>query len=147
MTKYLPAKYSRYIKDADKITVRMLLNQTSGVPEYNTNPSFVTQVVMHPSDFFSQDDCLKSIAGENLQFPPGSMYRYTNTNYLLLSLIGDAITGDHAAYIKKNIFKPLGLNNSYYGLGHDYLKGLYLLNRTGMQWVQAGRQILQLSSR
>ena len=126
MTKYLPAKYSRYIKDADKISVRMLLNHTSGVPEYNSNPSFVSDVVMHPSRFFSQDDCLKSINGEDLQYPPGSLYRYTNTNYLLLSLIGDAITGDHAAYIKKHIFQPLGLNNSYYGLGHDYLKGLYL---------------------
>ena len=126
ITKYLPLRYSRYIKDAVKITVRMLLNQTSGVPEYNSNPAFVTQVLMHASDYFSQDDCLRSIAGEELQFAPGSKYRYTNTNYLLLSLIGDAITGDHAGYIKNNIFKPLGLTNTYYGLGHDYLNGLNL---------------------
>jgi D-alanyl-D-alanine carboxypeptidase len=126
MTKYLPAKYSRYIKDADKITVRMLLNHTSGVPEYNSNPLFVSDVVMHPSRFFTQDDCLKSIQGEALQYPPGSLYRYTNTNYLLLSLIGDSITGDHAAYIRKHIFEPLGLKNSYYDINHVYLKGLYL---------------------
>jgi D-alanyl-D-alanine carboxypeptidase len=81
---------------------------------------------MHPSQFFSQDDCLKSIDGEDLQFQPGSLYRYTNTNYLLLSLIGDAITGDHAAFIRKHIFEPLGLHNTYYSLGHDYLKPLYL---------------------
>ena len=36
-------------------------------------------------------------------------YQYTNTNYLLLSLIGDAITGDHAAYMREHIFKPLGM--------------------------------------
>ena len=124
MIKYLPVKYSRYIKNADKITVRMLLNQTSGVPEYNSNPSFVTHVMMHPSDYFTQEDCLKSIDGEEPQFAPGSQYRYTNTNYLLLSLIGDAITGDHAEFIKKNILKPLGLNNTYYGLDHNYLDGL-----------------------
>ena len=87
----------------------MLLNHTSGVPEYNSNPSFVSDVIQHPLDNFSAIDCLKSIAGQDLQFTPGSKYVYTNTNYLLLSLIGDAITGDHAAYIKKNIFKPLGL--------------------------------------
>lgn len=126
MTKYLPVKYSKNIQHAETITIRMLLNQTSGVPEYNSNPAFVTKVMMHPSDYFSQDDCLKSIAGEDLQFTPGSKYRYTNTNYLLLSLIGDAITGDHAAYIKQHIFKPLDLNNSYYGFGHDYLNGLNL---------------------
>ncbi|MBS1609084.1 MAG: beta-lactamase family protein [Bacteroidetes bacterium] len=126
MTKYLPVKYSRYIKDAGKITVRMLLNQTSGVPEYNSNPSFVNHVMMHPSDYFTQEDCLKSIGGEELQFVPGSKYRYTNTNYLLLSLIGDALTGNHAAFIQQNILKPLGLKNTYYGLDHNYLRGLNL---------------------
>ncbi len=126
ITRYLPVRYSKYVKNAGKVTVRMLLNQTSGVPEYNSNPKFVSKVLMHPTTFFSQEDCLKAIEGEDPQFPPGSKYVYTNTNYLLLSLIGDAITGDHAAFIKKNIFAPLGLKNSYYGLGHDYLKGLYL---------------------
>ena len=126
ITKYLPVKYSKYIKNAEKITVRMLLNQTSGVPEYNSNPRFVSNVMMHPSAYFTQEDCLKSIVNEELQFVPGSRYQYTNTNYLLLSLIADAITGDHAAWIIKNIFKPLGMNNSYYGLGHNYLNGLYL---------------------
>lgn len=124
ITEYLPTRYSRYIKTPGKITVRMLLNQTSGVPEYNTNPSFVSHVMMHPSDYFTQEDCLKSINGEDLQFIPGSMYRYTNTNYLLLSLIGDAITGNHAEFIKKNILNPLGLKNTYYGIGHNYLDGL-----------------------
>ena len=123
---YLPAKYSHYISNAAQITVRMLLNHTSGIPEYNENPKFVSQVILHPLDYFTADDCLKSIAGEAPLFAPGSKYLYINTNYLLLSLIGDAITGDHAAYIKKHIFEPLGLANTYYGLGHDYLNGLYL---------------------
>ena len=104
----------------------MLLNQTSGLPEYNQNPGFISQVILHPLDYFTSEECLKAIAGEDLRFEPGSKYLYTNTNYLLLSLIGDAITGDHAAYIKKNIFKPLNLRNSYYGIGYDYLKGLNL---------------------
>lgn len=126
MTKYLPVRYSKYIKGADKITVRMLLNHTSGVAEYNTNTSFVSQVILHPLQNFSSEDCLKNLDGAEPQFMPGAKYLYTNTNYLLLSLIGDALTGDHAEFIKKNIFKPLGLNNTYYGKGHDYLKGLYL---------------------
>ena len=126
ITKYLPAKYSQYITDAKKVTVRMLLNHTSGVPEYNENPAFVSDVIQHPLDNFTATDCLESIAGKPLQFTPGSKYTYINTNYLLLSLIGDAITGDHAEYIKKNIFMPLGLTNTYYGNDHGYLKGLNL---------------------
>jgi D-alanyl-D-alanine carboxypeptidase len=126
MTKYLPLKYTKYIKNADAVTVRMLLNHTSGVPEYNESPAFVSKVMLHPLDNFSSEDCLKGIDGNEFQFTPGTNYKYTNTNYLLLSLIGDAITGDHAAYIVKNIFKPLGLNHSYYGKDFSYLKGLYL---------------------
>lgn len=126
MTTYLPVKYSKYIKDADSVTIRMLLNQTSGVPEYNEVPAFVSNVILHPLQNFSSEDCLKAIDGKDLQYKPGSKYKYTNTNYLLLSLIGDAITGDHAAYIKKNIFKRLELKNSYYGKDVNYLKGLYL---------------------
>jgi len=126
MTKYLPTKYSRYIKNADAVTVRMLLNHTSGIPEYNEAPGFVSKVMLHPLDNFSSEDCLKGISGKEFQFAPGTSYKYTNTNYMLLSLIGDAITGDHAAYIVKNIFKPLGLTHSYYGKDLTYLKGLYL---------------------
>lgn len=126
MTRYLPSKYSKYIKNASAVTIRMLLNQTSGVPEYNEAPAFVSNVMLHPLQNFTSEDCLRGINGMDFQFMPGSKYKYTNTNYLLLSLIGDAITGDHAAYIKKNIFKPLGLNNSYYGKDLNYLKGLSL---------------------
>ena len=126
ITKYLPLKYSRYIKGAGKIMVRMLLNQTSGVPEYNSNPRFVSQVLMHPDKYFTATDCLKTIADEELQFTPGSKYHYTNTNYLLLSLIADALTGDHTAYIRKNIFEPLELKNTFYENNRSYLTKLNL---------------------
>lgn len=126
MTKYLPQAYSRYIKNAENITVRMLLNHTSGIPEYNDNPGFVSEVIEHPLRNFTAVDQLKSIANEEPLSAPGTRYKYINTNYLLLSLIGDAITGDHAAYMKENIFKPLGLNNTYYGKDDRYLKNLYL---------------------
>ena len=126
ITKYLPLQYSRYIKNAESLTVRMLLNQTSGVPEYNSHPAFVSQVLMNPEKYFTVNDCLKSIAAEELQFAPGSKYKYTNTNYLLLSLIADVITGDHAAFIKKNIFDPLHLKNTFYANNHSYLDGLNL---------------------
>jgi D-alanyl-D-alanine carboxypeptidase len=126
ITNYLPVRYNRYIKNAAQITVRMLLNHTSGVPEYNSHPLFVSMVLQSATHYFTQEDCLKSIAAENPQFAPGSKYKYANTNYLLLSLIGDAITGDHAAYIRQHIFKPLGLVNSFYALNHTYLNGLYM---------------------
>jgi D-alanyl-D-alanine carboxypeptidase len=124
MTDYLPKKYSKYITDADKITVRMLLNHTSGVPEYNDNPDFLSNVLLHPTQNFTQEEALKGIESKPLMWKPGTKYGYVNTNYMLLSIIGDVLTGDHAKYIKKNIFEPLGLQRSFYGNDYDYLKGL-----------------------
>jgi D-alanyl-D-alanine carboxypeptidase len=126
ITKYLPERYSKYIKSADKVTVRMLLNHTSGIPEYSTNPALTSFIVEHPLQSFSVEDCLKSIANEDLQFTPGTKYRYTNTNYQLLSLIADKLTGDHSAFIRSTIFEPLGLKNSFYSNDHKYLRKLPL---------------------
>ncbi len=114
MTKYLPAKYSKYIVDGDKVTVRMLLNHTSGIPEYNFQPAYVSLLFQEPDHFFTPEDYLKFIEGKPLTFTPGSKYSYRNTNYLILALIGDELTGDHAKFITDNIFKPLGLTATFY---------------------------------
>jgi D-alanyl-D-alanine carboxypeptidase len=126
MTRYLPAKYARHIKDGENVTVRMLLNHTSGIREYNEDPEFVSKVVMNPTKNFTSLECLEYISGKEPEAAAGNRYRYVNTNYMLLALIGDALTGDHAAYIKKNIFQPLQLKHTYYGKGFTYLNGLNL---------------------
>jgi D-alanyl-D-alanine carboxypeptidase len=122
LTTYLPATYSRYIKNADKITIRMLLNHTSGIAEYSIDPEFTALVILHPTTIFKMQDAIKCLANEEPQFAPGSRYLYTNTNYCLLALIADAITGDHAKYIREKIFNPLGLTNTFYRSDTGYLK-------------------------
>jgi D-alanyl-D-alanine carboxypeptidase len=52
ITTYLPESFSRPITDAEKITVRMLLNHTSGVPEYNFDPKYVTFLLQNPRYIF-----------------------------------------------------------------------------------------------
>jgi D-alanyl-D-alanine carboxypeptidase len=121
ITKYLPARYILYIKNADVITVRMLLNHTSGIPEYISDAEYVSLVIQHPLTVHKIEDCLKYLTDEDPQFAPGSQYQYTNTNYLLLAMIADAITGDHASFMAENILKPLGLKNTYYRNDPGYL--------------------------
>lgn len=128
ITKYLGNRYSKYIRSANKVTVRMLLNHTSGVPEYSTHPAMTSFVIEHPLEKFTVEDCLKFIEKEEPQFEPGSKYRYTNTNYQLLSLIVDGITGDHARYIMKKVIEPVGLKNTFYANNHSYLKNLPVTN-------------------
>ena len=126
MTKYLPSKYAKYVKGGERVTVRMLLNHTSGLPDYKTTPKFVSQVVLNPTRDFTPEDELKAIDGVNFDYEPGSKYEYKNVNYLLLSLIGDALTGDHTAWIRKNIFNKLDLKNTYYEGNTRFLDHLYL---------------------
>lgn len=114
MTKYLPEKHTRFIKNANKITVRMLLNHTSGVAEYNSHPKYTSYVILNPLKVFPVENTLEFLKDEAPQFIPGSHYRYTNTNFLLLAMMADVITGDHSLYIRQKILHPLKMNHSYY---------------------------------
>lgn len=118
---YLSPKYARYLTHPERITVRMLLHHTSGIPEYSTDPQFVSFVVQHPLQTFGAEQQLKAISGEPLIFAPGTSYAYTNTNYLLLALILDQITGDHVRFLQKVIFKPLNLTETFYRESRNYL--------------------------
>ncbi|HEX4372942.1 MAG TPA: serine hydrolase domain-containing protein [Puia sp.] len=128
ITKYLPAKYAQDFKSLDKITIRMLLNHTSGLPEYSENPAIVSYIVLHPETVFDIAEKLKFLKNEDPQFTPGSKHKYCNTNYLLLAIIADAITGDHAAYINRIIFQKLGLKNTFYRSSPGYLHYANLVN-------------------
>lgn len=114
LTKYLAKKHTDPIPNADKITVRMLLNQTSGIAEYNSHPGYTGQVILNPTKAVDIEAVLQLLKDDPAQFAPGARHKYTNTNYLLLAMIADAITGNHARYIADNIFKPLGMNQSFY---------------------------------
>lgn len=125
---YLPENVCNKIADADRITVRMLLNHTSGIDEYNDKAAYVSYLLQHPMHEFSSADYLDYIDGNPLVFEPGSKYQYTNTNYLLLALLADAITGDHSRYIRRQILEPPGLNNTFYHNSEDYLDRPELVN-------------------
>ncbi len=128
LTNYLPEKYTHYITDGHRVTIQMLLNHTSGIPEYNFQTDYVAKLLQHPDYGFIPEEYLKYIDGKPLDFEPGSKYSYRNTNYVLLALIADALTGDHATYLSEVIFKPLGLTNTFYRQDKNYLNYPQLVN-------------------
>ncbi len=128
MTKYLPEKFSRHITDAGKITIHMLMKHTSGIPEYNSIPAYITKLLQHPDYPFTPEEYLQYIHGKPLTFVPGSKYSYRNTNYLILALIADAITGDHRKFLSDTITKPLGLSNTFYQGDPGYINYSNLVN-------------------
>lgn len=128
LTKYLPAAQARAITNGSTITIRMLLAHRSGIPEYNMRPAYITRLLQHPDYIFDPVEYFQYIEGKPLDFEPGSRYVYCNTNYEILALIADAITGDHARFITENILKPLELTNTYYRHEPGYMNYPNLVN-------------------
>lgn len=90
---------------AQSVTVRHLLNHTSGLPDYEDliPDSQTTQV--------SDRDVLALLAHKDtLYFSPGSEYRYSNSGYVLLGLIVERMSGlSFAEFLRARIFAPLGM--------------------------------------
>ncbi|MBQ4819877.1 serine hydrolase domain-containing protein [Aquimarina sp. MMG016] len=121
IAEYLPSSISKRLPQSDKISVRMLLNHTSGLAEYNFNPNYVTKLLQEPDHIFKPEDYIEYIYDKPLDFTQGSKYSYRNTNYVLLAIIVNEITGDHKSFIQEFIFKPLELRHTYYPLIMDEL--------------------------
>jgi CubicO group peptidase (beta-lactamase class C family) len=91
-----------------EITVRNLLNHTSGLIDYEDFvPDTQTYQVLDA-------DCLQLMfKAESLYFPAGSQYRYSNTGYALLALIVERSSGERFAdYLKKHIFDAAGMTTT-----------------------------------
>lgn len=137
---YLPPRISDWIEDSDKMTVRMMLNHTSGLPEYNYLPEYITLLLQQEDYPFEPQDYLKLIEGKSPDFEPGSKYSYRNSNYVLLALLLDEVTGDHARFIRENIFQPLNMEHSYYRETEDYLAAT---NLPKSYWDRYGNGIIE----
>src|SRR5680860_261174 len=105
---YLPELAGR-IENADKITLRMIVQHRSGIPNYTDYPGF------WENDYSkSSEESLDLVLDKPADFEPDKKYSYSNTNYLLIGEILDKTLGySHHQYIKREILMPLELNNTY----------------------------------
>ncbi len=96
------------------ITVRMLLNHSSGVPELlGMKAMFVSSLKSQKR--WSEEDLLDLILDEKLDFDPGTDMQYSNSNYVLLGILAERSTGKslHTLY-SEEIFGPLSLMHTYF---------------------------------
>jgi CubicO group peptidase (beta-lactamase class C family) len=108
LAKLIPEVAER-IEYADKITLRMLLQHRSGIPDFLFDPEFKNS---DPEEDYLTTASL--IFDEPADFQPDKKYRYSNTNYLLIGEILDRTLGySHHDYIKNTILIPLDLHNTY----------------------------------
>ncbi|XVU27231.1 serine hydrolase domain-containing protein [Actinoplanes sp. CA-054009] len=98
------------------ITVRQLLNHTSGVFDYVRDPRTLAPYLAGDlTRVFDPRDGVRYAAEHGPLFPPGTALAYSNTNYLLLAMIVESVTGrPFAAELHRRIFAPLGLTHTSY---------------------------------
>ncbi|MHB9029056.1 MAG: serine hydrolase domain-containing protein [Candidatus Latescibacterota bacterium] len=98
--------------DRDRITVRMLLTHTSGLPDQLPENSQLRQRHEPLSSFH------KLIMTTPLLYAPGTDVRYQSTGIALAALIVERVTGSQFKdFVKEEIFTPLGMTNTFLGLG------------------------------
>jgi D-alanyl-D-alanine carboxypeptidase len=109
-------KLSNWMPDypqADRITVRMLLNHRSGIFDYFEHPRYEALVFGRPTHRWRTRQIL-ALTGPRY-CAPGKCYHYSNTNYVLLGRIVRLVTGESAAHnIRVRFLRPLGLTNTYF---------------------------------
>jgi D-alanyl-D-alanine carboxypeptidase len=119
--KWLPEKVVNEVKNVKQSTVRMLLNHTSGIADIIDDQGFYLAVLNNPSRNWTSEELIKYVYGDDPIFPVNTDVEYSNTNYLLLAMILDNVTGkNHSFALREKILDPLKLENSYY-FWHDPL--------------------------
>ena len=108
---YLPELVGR-IEYADQITLRMMVQHHSGIPNFTDDEEF---------DWFTpqtdEDKNLELVLDEPTDFKPDARYSYSNTNYLLIGRILDKVLGySHHEYIENEVLAPLGVTHTYFSL-------------------------------
>jgi D-alanyl-D-alanine carboxypeptidase len=139
---YLPGLVRGNGHDGSAVTVRQLLGQTSGLPDYDdvlfTQPSDLVEKV---HSYLEPRRLLDAALTQPPQFAPGEQWAYSNTNYVLAGMIVERVTerpiGEE---ITRRIIEPLRLRGTYWpGLGEQRLEGRhpqgYVATAPGEPWV------------
>ncbi len=124
LAEYLPELVGR-MENADKITLRMMVQHRSGIPDFTRPPGY------WEAQPISNRENLDLVLDKPADFEPDKNDGYSNTNYLLIGEILDNTLGySHHQYIKTEILIPLDLNNTYSLLSEvdldDLMSGYYV---------------------
>jgi CubicO group peptidase (beta-lactamase class C family) len=124
LSDYFPGLVGR-IENAEQITLKMMVQHRSGIPNFTDNPAF------WENEQENGKEALDFALDLPASFEPDKGYEYSNTNYLLLRRIIDQVLGySYQQYIKEKILIPLELNNTFFSLEEvdldDVMSGYYV---------------------
>lgn len=84
------------VQNAETITIRMLMNHTTGIEEYYELGNFMEILISNPDKKWTPEECISYTLGRPPLFPAGTDWGYADTNYLILGLVMQSITGKDA---------------------------------------------------
>jgi D-alanyl-D-alanine carboxypeptidase len=100
------------------VTVRQMLNHTSGLPDYTESEGFAEQAKNDPRGFVSPPQIIDWVRADPLEFAPGSRYEYSNTDNIVIGLIVEAVTGkSYRQELKSIVFGPAKLRRTSFPTG------------------------------
>lgn len=105
--------YAPYVPLASSITILELLNHTSGLFTYTADATFSSTLLSAPTTVWTPGQLVDMAISHPAYSAPGAEYHYSNTNYVLLGLIIEAVTGNAVEdEIQRRILGPLGMTGS-----------------------------------
>ncbi|MGE7825535.1 serine hydrolase domain-containing protein [Paenibacillus sp. NPDC093718] len=122
--------------DGNQITIRQLLNHTSGIASYTDDDMRDMTLPQNPFRYYSVDELLHLALAKPPVYAPGKGWNYSNTNTLLAGQIIQKVTGDtYAEQIRKRFIEPLGLTDTFVMENSSYIPGKhargYNMDRSG----------------
>ncbi|HYU59980.1 MAG TPA: serine hydrolase domain-containing protein [Solirubrobacterales bacterium] len=95
------------------VTLRDLLNHTSGIPSYTNDPEFLAFISANPQAYVAPRELLDYVTDEPLHFTPGTAYEYSNSDNIVIGLMAEAATGmSYETLLATHVFAPLGMNDT-----------------------------------
>jgi len=117
------------------VTVRQLLNHTSGLPDYTRSSGFTKQFKDDPSGYVPPTKILGWVRSDPLVFEPGTRYEYSNTDNIVVGRIAERVSGkSYPTLLREIVFQPLALTQTSLpttpALARPFIHG-YVVGGTG----------------
>ncbi|MCB0901190.1 MAG: serine hydrolase domain-containing protein [Candidatus Nanopelagicales bacterium] len=101
------------LPNADRVTLKMLANQTSGYPDYERDTDWVLAFEQNPFREWTYKERVKIAFSKPVLFEPGTNWSYSHTNFMLLGRILAKVGGAPlATLLKREVLKPMGLKST-----------------------------------
>ena len=117
LSKYFGSEeWFKKIPNAESITLRMLLNHTTGFERYEFDDSISIKLKENPDKIWTGEERLSHIYGKPALHEPGKGWAYSDTNYIILGMLIEKLIGnEYYSELEKRFFQPLKLESTFPG--------------------------------